>query len=65
MKYAILNCNIYSGDNVLYNKAIIVNGNLIESLIDIDKVPNNLKILNLDGWNIAPGFIDLQINVVN
>jgi N-acetylglucosamine-6-phosphate deacetylase len=62
MKYAIVNCDIYTGERVLYDKAIMVNGKEIEAIIDIDKVPKELEVVDLTGLNIAPGFIDLQAN---
>ncbi len=62
MKYAIVNCDLYSGERVLYDKAIVVNEDKIEAIIDIDKIPKSLEILDLEGLNIAPGFIDLQVN---
>lgn len=62
MKYAITNCDIYSGEQVLYDKAIIVNGRIVEAISDMDKIPSNLEVIDLNGLNIAPGFIDLQVN---
>ncbi len=62
MKYAIVNCDIFTGKQVLYDKSIIINGENIEEIVDIDRVPKNLEILDLNGANIAPGFIDLQVN---
>ena len=62
MKYAIVNCDIYTGERVLYNNGIIVDGKKIEEIRDIDKIPKELDVIDLKGLNIAPGFIDLQVN---
>lgn len=62
MRWSLVNCNIYTGERVLQDKAIIVNGKEIEEIIDIHKVPKDLEAVDLKGLNIAPGFIDLQVN---
>jgi len=62
MRYALVNCDIYTGENVLYDRAIVVDGPRIESLPEIDKVPKNLDVYDLKGDSIAPGFIDIQAN---
>lgn len=62
MKYAIVNCDIYTGEKILYDKAIIINNKEIESIVDLDKIPKDLEVIDLKGMNIAPGFIDLQVN---
>ena len=40
----------------------MVNGEKIEALVDMNKIPLTLDVVDLRGANIAPGFIDLQIN---
>jgi N-acetylglucosamine-6-phosphate deacetylase len=62
VKYAIVNCDIHTGECVLHDKAIVINENQIESLVEIEKVPKDLEVLDLEGVNVAPGFIDLQVN---
>jgi N-acetylglucosamine-6-phosphate deacetylase len=62
MKYAIVNCDIYTGEHVLYDKAIIINDDRIENLVELDKVPRDLETVDTGGMNIAPGFIDVQVN---
>ena len=62
MKYALVNCDIYTGKETVYDKAIIIENNLIESLIDVSKVPSNIDVVDLGGLSVAPGFIDLQVN---
>ncbi|MCX9089720.1 MAG: N-acetylglucosamine-6-phosphate deacetylase [Candidatus Methanoperedens sp.] len=62
MKYALVNCDIYTGKEIVYDKAIIIENNLIDSLVDISKVPLSIKKIDLKGHSVAPGFIDLQVN---
>lgn len=62
MRYALVNCDIYTGERVLYDRGIIVNGKEIEMIVDIDRIPKELEVLDLKELNIAPGFIDLQVN---
>ncbi len=62
MKYVIGNCDIYTGNKTLYDKAIVVKDDKIEALVDIDKVPKEFEFVDLEGLNISPGFIDLQVN---
>jgi len=62
VKYGIVNCDIHTGDEVLYNKAILIDGNRIERTLDIDNVPKEIEVLDAEGLNVAPGFIDIQVN---
>jgi N-acetylglucosamine-6-phosphate deacetylase len=62
MKYAVTNCDIHTGEEVLYDKAIVIKDDYIHEIIDLDKIPKDLEVLDLNGANIAPGFIDLQVN---
>lgn len=62
MKYALVNCNIYTGNETIHNKAIIIENNYIKSLVDISKVPSDIDFVDLSGLSVAPGFIDLQVN---
>ena len=59
---ALLNCDIYTGTTVEYDKAILVNSGKIESLIPHSEIPGNIETIDLQGLNIAPGFIDIQVN---
>ena len=63
MKYAIVNGHFLpQGESVLYNKAIIIDGEVITEIVDLDKVQRDLKVIDIQGANIAPGFIDIQVN---
>ncbi|BCL68896.1 N-acetylglucosamine-6-phosphate deacetylase [Vibrio nigripulchritudo] len=60
--YALTNCKIYTGSDVLDNHAVVVNGANIESVCPVAELPADIKTIDLDGANVSPGFIDLQLN---
>ena len=59
-KLAITNCRIYTGDGVHEDGCILICGGKIISLLS-EPLPG-MEIIDVAGWNIAPGFIDIQIN---
>ncbi len=60
--YALTNCRIFTGSDVLDDHAVIVNNNLIEDIISFSDLPESIEKLSLNGTNLCPGFIDLQLN---
>ncbi|MDC5847907.1 N-acetylglucosamine-6-phosphate deacetylase [Vibrio europaeus] len=60
--YALTNCKIYTGSDVLVEHAVIINNNLIESVCPISELPSDIETRDLNGANLSPGFIDLQLN---
>lgn len=57
---AIINARIFTGETVLSGQNILVkNGKVISVGIDL---PNGIETIDLTNKNIAPGFIDIQIN---
>lgn len=60
--YALINCKIFTGKDVLVDHAVVVDGITISSVIPIGELPEALKTLDLQGANLSPGFIDLQLN---
>lgn len=60
--YALTNCKIYTGNDVLVKHAVIINGDKIETICPIESLPSDIKVLDLNGANLSPGFIDLQLN---
>lgn len=53
------NCILYTGEQVLYNKALIINDDKILHIVEEDQVTDGI---DLCGQNVSPGFIDLQNN---
>ncbi|OPY58430.1 MAG: N-acetylglucosamine-6-phosphate deacetylase [Pelotomaculum sp. PtaU1.Bin035] len=57
-----VNCDIYTGDEVIFNRAVLVKNDIIVDIITYDKIKPSYKIIDLKQANIVPGFIDLQVN---
>ncbi|OOH91471.1 N-acetylglucosamine-6-phosphate deacetylase [Pasteurellaceae bacterium 15-036681] len=60
--YALTNCVIYTGLEVLYQHAVIVKGDKIEAIVHQNSVPKEIKHIDLEGANLSAGFIDVQLN---
>ncbi|MGR5146107.1 N-acetylglucosamine-6-phosphate deacetylase [Photobacterium alginatilyticum] len=60
--YALTNCRIFTGSDVLNNHAVIIDGVNIHAICPADELPQDIETLDLDGANLTPGFIDLQLN---
>ncbi|KLN62884.1 MULTISPECIES: N-acetylglucosamine-6-phosphate deacetylase [Vibrio] len=60
--YALTNCKIFTGSDVLVDHAVIINNNLIDSVCPISELPSGIETRDLNGANVSPGFIDLQLN---
>jgi len=60
MLKAITNGVIYTGNEILKNKTILVRDGVIDSIVD--SVPDGFLMMDAGGRNIAPAFIDIQPN---
>jgi len=60
MRKAYLNATIYTGTSIVRDRALLVNDGIIEKLHE-GNAPEGYQIEDLQGLNIAPSFIDLQI----
>ncbi|KDN27622.1 N-acetylglucosamine-6-phosphate deacetylase [Vibrio fortis] len=60
--YALSNCKIYTGSDVLTDHAVVVENGLIEQVCPVAELPDGIEVRDLDGANLSPGFIDLQLN---
>ncbi|EGR3977061.1 N-acetylglucosamine-6-phosphate deacetylase [Vibrio cholerae] len=60
--YALTNCKIYTGNDVLVKHAVIINSDKIEAVYPIESLPSEMNVVDLNGANLSPGFIDLQLN---
>lgn len=60
--YALTNCRIYTGYQVLDDHALIVADGLIDRLCPAHELAAGIARRDLGGALLAPGFIDLQLN---
>ena len=60
MKSAIINTKIYTGQQILEDRVIVIENGKIISLQS--EIPCETEIVDLKGKNIAPGLIDIQVN---
>ncbi len=60
--YALTHCRIFTGSDVLDNHAVLVDGGHIHSVVKVTDLPEGIETIDLDGANLSPGFIDLQLN---
>jgi len=60
--YALSNCKIYTGSDVLTDHAVVVENGLIKQVCPVAELPDGIEVRDLDGANLSPGCIDLQLN---
>lgn len=60
--YALVNGRIYSGHEVLDNHAVVVASGRIARVCPRESLPADIEQRDMAGANIAPGFVDLQLN---
>jgi N-acetylglucosamine-6-phosphate deacetylase len=61
MKQAITHTTIYTGKEILTGTAILTNNGIIEGFVYDSDIPDDYTVRDLNGNNIAPALIDLQI----
>ena len=61
MKTALINATLFTGEEKLENKALLISDGLVHSITDPSRIPAGFQLTDLKGLTIAPGFIDLQI----
>lgn len=57
---AIINCTIHTGNEIITDGVIVIENGIIKSVQK--DLPENIKLVDLDGYNIAAGLIDIQLN---
>ena len=58
--YALKNMIIYTGEEIVRDKYIIIDGKKIKEIRD--NITGDIEVVDLGGKIIAPSFIDLQVN---
>ncbi|MBC7827765.1 MAG: N-acetylglucosamine-6-phosphate deacetylase [Chitinophagaceae bacterium] len=61
MLKAIINARIFTGKDIETDKAVLTNNGTIENIVSRSEIPSGYSIHDLEGLNLAPSFIDLQI----
>jgi len=62
MKKALTGAKLFTGENFLENKALLIEDSNIAGIVGKTNIPNDFKIQKLNGGILSPGFIDLQVN---
>lgn len=60
-KIALTNGIIYTGKNTFINKALLIEDEKISAVIEDHAIPADYEKIDVEGKNICPGLIDLQI----
>ena len=60
--YALTNGKVYTGNDVLVDHSVIINGTEIEAICLTSELPKDIELRDLEGAILSPGFIDLQLN---
>ncbi|PKG40628.1 N-acetylglucosamine-6-phosphate deacetylase [Psychromonas sp. Urea-02u-13] len=60
--YALTNCTIYTTQSVLTDHAVIIENDLIKNIVSNTELDSSIEKIDLNGANLSPGFIDLQLN---
>lgn len=58
---ALCNGRIFTEYQVLDNHAVLISRDRILAIVPSDEIPSDFEVIDLQGGNICPGLIDLQI----
>ena len=58
----LTNCRLYTGEEVADGKSVRIENGVITAVGKRVDFPSDAETVDLGGMNVAPGFIDLQIN---
>lgn len=59
---AFVNADVFTGDTVVTDKAVLVDGGKIVDLVDPNHLPDGTEVIDLGGASLVPGFVDMQAN---
>lgn len=60
--YALTNCTLYTGLPVLKQRALVIRQDRIHAIAPVHELEQTCEVIDLQGANVSPGFIDLQLN---
>jgi N-acetylglucosamine-6-phosphate deacetylase len=61
MNIALINAKIFTGEQILEDKVVLLQNGQILSICNVSEIPSNFQVHDLKSLSIAPGLIDLQI----
>lgn len=61
MLTALTGAVIYTGKNIEYGKALLIENGIVKGFTEAGSIPSEARIINHTGHSIAPGLLDLQI----
>jgi N-acetylglucosamine-6-phosphate deacetylase len=60
--YALTNGKLYTEMAVLQDHALLIHEGHIQAVVPTAQLPTDCPQVDLQGWQVAPGFVDLQLN---
>lgn len=60
--YGLKPTTVHTGTTTLRDHVVVVAGRTIAGVVAAGQVPSDLAVVELPGFAIAPGFVDLQVN---
>ncbi|MDT8400965.1 MAG: N-acetylglucosamine-6-phosphate deacetylase [Bacteroidales bacterium] len=61
MIYALKNSVIYTGNEKLSGRVLLIEDDIIKAIVDQADIPEGTEIIDYSAYSVAPGLIDLQI----
>ncbi|WP_207534817.1 N-acetylglucosamine-6-phosphate deacetylase [Desertivirga arenae] len=58
---AFINGIIFSGEEFIYNKVLVIDGRKIKGIVEQNEIPSDAQVVDCKGGWISSGFIDLQV----
>ena len=59
--YALKNAKIFTSEEVLNDQVLLIEGDKISKITSEENLDTNVQVIDLQGLNISPSFIDIQI----
>lgn len=60
--FTLTNGVFFTGNGIINDKQMVVDGDTILGFVSESAIPDESRVIDLQGKNVSPGFIDLQIN---